>query len=98
MIKLILEVDEQFIRENSDFSNLSDRMESRHGDALDEIFLALTMAALKGRIDKGKKEFVIRQEDLADERDKSLFIKSLVIAATLAMPLSKAKQANDELP
>lgn len=100
MIKFILEVDEQFIRENSDFSNLLDRAKdnSIHRDALDEIFLALTIAALEGRIDKGEKEFVVRQEDLVEERDKSLFEKSLVIAATLSMQLSKAKQANDELP
>ena len=73
MIKITFEVDEDFIRENSDLENLIDKIKRQGGpEAMLSLAEALAFKELTRKIDAGKTEFVVTQESL-DKKLKALY-------------------------
>lgn len=93
MVKIVIEVSEEFIKNEANPENLKNSAEQGGKDALSNLFKMLCYSALEHQLDKGVKEFTIKEENLEEheiELFKGAFSKVAILAA------SARKEANDE--
>ena len=74
MVKIIIELSEEYIAQMSDLDNVK-KVEMGGGsrDLLYALTSALSFKAIEKEVENGKKEFVLNRETLPDENAKKLF-------------------------
>ena len=93
MIKFIIEVSEEYIRQNADVENVTKKAEGENANPLKALFDAIAYSAIEKKIDKGVNEFVISQDNF-DDGDKKLFDHCFGEVCMLAFKTEKEEEAD----
>lgn len=93
MVKIVLEVSEEFIRDNADPQKVKVNAEVSGKSALNTLVNVITFSVLENEVNEGKKEFTLKQENFS-ENEKRLFTSALGELALLI--IGSKKEAGDE--
>lgn len=98
MAKFIIEVDDDFIREQADpeLAKLKMNPEGKGSDAMKAMFDMIAYSAIKRRIDKGETEFRVTREMMTDENKIEYWERNVPDVLMLVTMASLDKEKEDE--
>lgn len=100
MVKIVVEVSEDLIRELTNPENRKSEMEEGGKKALGVIMDILALSSLENRMEKGETEFTLKGEDFTigtSEKEKSFFSSTLgSLAALLIKSAIEEKKEEEE--
>lgn len=94
MAKFIIEVDDDFIRENAEIEVVREKMDPKMsgGAMLRAVFDAIAFKSIKDQLDKGVTEFHVTRDMMADDTKREYYdhnITDVLMLAYMANPYAK---------
>ena len=82
MVKIIFEIEEDYVKEQADFKNYLKREVSNKAEAIKAYSNVVSFSMLQQAIDKGAKKAVVRQEELT-KKNRPIYDKAIAKIAML---------------
>lgn len=95
MMKLTIEVSDEYIKERANINAIIEKAKNENGNVAKAMLELFAMRAMESRIEENRKEITITRDDMSGDDELEMFDSVIVSVASLAIVSEKNKESKD---